>query len=96
MSEQNKYPFWSPQYSTLLLIELARGVGNPDWKAIFRLVDSREGEEFKVTLEKDGVVFDGIGSSKKKAEHRASFKLLKTIDNLRDVAKENSLQFLGI
>ena len=95
MSEQvkSKYPSWSDQYSTLVLIQLAKGT---DWKSKFRLVDGREGDEFKVTLENGGVVFEGIGSSKKKAEHRAAFKLLKTIRNLKEVAKENSLQFLGI
>jgi dsRNA-specific ribonuclease len=95
MTEQSKskYPSWSDQYSTLVLIQLAKGT---DWKSKFSLVDGREGDEFKVTLENGGEVFEGIGSSKKKAEHRAAFKLLKTIRNLKEVAKENSLQFLGI
>jgi len=95
MTEQNKskYPSWSDQYSTLVLIQLAKGT---DWKSKFSLVDGREGDEFKVTLENGGAVFEGIGSSKKKAEHRAAFKLLKTIRNLREVAKENSLQFLEL
>lgn len=95
MSEQNKskYPSWSDQYSTLVLIQLAKGT---DWKSKFNLVDSKVGDEFKVTLENNGEIFEGIGSNKKKAEHRAAFNLLKTIKNLREIAKENSLQFLGI
>ncbi|CAG5108512.1 Oidioi.mRNA.OKI2018_I69.chr1.g3832.t1.cds [Oikopleura dioica] len=91
---KSKYPKWSDQYSTLVLIQLAKGC---DWKSKFQLTEQRVGEhEFLVRLKNDGKTFEGVGSSKKKAEHRASFKLLKTFKNLREIVKANSLQFLEL
>merc|ERR1712113_1319014 len=88
------YPEWSDKYSVQILV----AIGNGSWKEYFKLNEGHNEKGFyaQLTYPDNGHTYEGQGSSKRDALHKASFSLIKAEEIKPEMIKEKVLDILEL